>query len=555
MNELVYLIGFSGTGKSSVARLIAQALRWSFIDMDEEIESSCGKSISEIFQTKGEKWFRDEESKLLNNISVKNKHIISTGGGVPVKDQNMNLMLKTGYVICLDASVDQIVARLSILAGKDNKLSDRPKITNLSIEDISNFKSERANIYSMANFTINTNHLTVEQVTNELLKSINKFLNKLNVIEWQKIDDFCTSVENINNIYPVYVGSDLYEKLPQMLKPFLIKHKVFLLADDGSKLYMRKIQKVFELNKIKTTTLVLNSGEQSKSLENTSSIYEWLSSEHADRDDILLGIGGGMVGDISGYVAATYMRGIKFVLIPTTLLSQVDSSVGGKTGVNHTLGKNMIGAFHQPRAVIIDVDTLDTLPIREFSAGMAEVIKYGLLTNIDFLSDLEKNIDSIKRGLHQEDKGLLIDAIYRSCSYKAEIVSVDEFESGVRRLLNLGHTFGHSIENVLGYGTYLHGEAVAIGMCMAARLSQLEGNLSAGDVERVKSILTLAGLPCSIGKYNITATQLYKAMLLDKKVNDGNIRLVLFLWLGNAYISQDYSEENLKQVLSEFCHS
>ena len=178
MNELVYLIGFSGTGKSSVARLIAQALRWSFIDMDEEIESSCGKSISEIFQTKGEKWFRDEESKLLNNISVKNKHIISTGGGVPVKDQNMNLMLKTGYVICLDASVDQIVARLSILAGKDNKLSDRPKITNLSVEDISNFKSERANIYSMANFTINTNHLTVEQVTNELLKSINKFLNK-----------------------------------------------------------------------------------------------------------------------------------------------------------------------------------------------------------------------------------------------------------------------------------------------------------------------------------------------------------------------------------------
>jgi len=185
---------------------------------------------------------------------------------------------------------------------------------------------------------------------------------------------------------------------------------------------------------------------------------------------------------------------------------------------------------------------------------MAEVIKYGLLGNIDFLSDLEKNIDSIKGGLHQKDKKLLIDAIYRSCADKAEIVSIDEFESGVRGLLNLGHTFGHGIENVLGYGTYLHGEAVAIGMCMAARLSQLEGNLSAEDVERVKNILTLAGLPCSIGKYNITATQLNKAMSLDKKVIDGNIRLVLFLSLGNTYISQDYSEENLKQVLSEFCH-
>jgi len=215
----------------------------------------------------------------------------------------------------------------------------------------------------------------------------------------------------------------------------------------------------------------------------------------------------------------------------------------------------MIGAFHQPQSVIIDVDTLDTLSIGEFSAGMAEVIKYGLLGNIDFLSDLEKNIDSIKRGLHQEDKGLLIDAIYRSCADKAEIVSVDERESGVRRLLNLGHTFGHGIENVLGYGTYLHGEAVAIGMCMSARLSQLEGNLSAEDVDRIKNILTLSGLPCSIGKHNITDTQLYKAMSLDKKVIDGNIRLVLFLCLGNAYISQDYSEENLKQVLSEFCHS
>ena len=422
MNELVYLIGFSGTGKSSVARLIAQALRWSFIDMDEEIESSCGKSISEIFQTKGEKWFRDEESKLLNNISVKNKHIISTGGGVPVKDQNMNLMLKTGYVICLDASVDQIVARLSILAGKDNKLSDRPKITNLSVEDISNFKSERANIYSMANFTINTNHLTVEQVTNELLKSINKFLNKLNVIEWQKIDDFCTSVENINNIYPVYVGSDLYEKLPQMLKPFLIKHKVFLLADDGSKLYMRKIQKVFELNKIKTTTLVLNSGEQSKSLENTSSIYEWLSSEHADRDDILLGIGGGMVGDISGYVAATYMRGIKFVLIPTTLLSMSDSSIGGKTAIDVNNIKNLVGSFHAPSLVVSDLLALDTLPQRQINSGWAELIKHGFIKDRELLDQMMDIKDF--NYLNEE----LISIIKKSIKIKANIVSVDENE-------------------------------------------------------------------------------------------------------------------------------
>jgi len=544
MNELVYLIGFSGTGKSSVARLIAQALRWSFIDMDEEIESSCGKSISEIFQTKGEKWFRDEESKLLNNISVKNKHIISTGGGVPVKDQNMNLMLKTGYVICLDASVDQIVARLSILAGKDNNLSDRPKITNLSVEDISNFKSERANIYSMANFTINTNHLTVEQVTNELLKSINKFLNKLNVIEWQKIDDFCTSVENINNIYPVYVGSDLYEKLPQMLKPFLIKHKVFLLADDGSKLYMRKIQKVFELNKIKTTTLVLNSGEQSKSLENTSSIYEWLSSEHADRDDILLGIGGGMVGDISGYVAATYMRGIKFVLIPTTLLSMSDSSIGGKTAIDVNNIKNLVGSFHGPSLVVSDLLALDTLPQRQINSGWAELIKHGFIKDRELLDQMMDIKDF--NYLNEE----LISIIKKSIKIKADIVSVDENEKyGQRILLNYGHTVGHAIEASTNLNKYTHGEAVSLGMVFAAKLSNKLGLLSDDDYNFHIQILNKFNLPTDFK--DINWENCFDLIKNDKKVKDGKINWVLLKSLGNSFTKNDISEDILMEIVRE----
>ena len=544
MNELVYLIGFSGTGKSSVARLIAQALRWSFIDMDEEIESSCGKSISEIFQTKGEKWFRDEESKLLNNISVKNKHIISTGGGVPVKDQNMNLMLKTGYVICLDASVDQIVARLSILAGKDNNLSDRPKITNLSVEDISNFKSERANIYSMANFTINTNHLTVEQVTNELLKSINKFLNKLNVIEWQKIDGFCTSVENINNIYPVYVGFDLYEKLPQMLKPFLIKHKVFLLADDGSKLYMRKIQKVFELNKIKTTTLVLNSGEQSKSLENTSSIYEWLSSEHADRDDILLGIGGGMVGDISGYVAATYMRGIKFVLIPTTLLSMSDSSIGGKTAIDVNNIKNLVGSFHGPSLVVSDLLALDTLPQRQINSGWAELIKHGFIKDRELLDQMMDIKDF--NYLNEE----LISIIKKSIKIKADIVSVDENEKyGQRILLNYGHTVGHAIEASTNLNKYTHGEAVSLGMVFAAKLSNKLGLLSDDDYNFHIQILNKFNLPTDFK--DINWENCFDLIKNDKKVKDGKINWVLLKSLGNSFTKNDISEDILMEIVRE----
>ena len=544
MNDLVYLIGFSGTGKSSVAKLIANALGWDFIDMDEEIESTFGKPISEIFQTKGEEWFREEESKLLHNIAVKNKLIISTGGGVPVKEQNMNLMLKTGYVICLEASVEEIVSRLSILPRIDNKLSDRPKITNLSIEDISNFKSERANIYARANFTINTNELTVEQVTNELLKSINKFLNKLNVIEWQKIDGFCTSVENINNIYPVYVGSDLYEKLPQILKPYLIKQKMFLLADDGSKLYMRKIQKIFELNKIKTTTLVLNSGEQSKSLENTSSIYEWLSSEQADRDDILLGIGGGMVGDIAGYVAATYMRGIKFVLIPTTLLSMSDSSIGGKTAIDVNNIKNLVGSFHNPSLVLSDLRTLDTLPQRQINSGWAELIKHGFIKDRELLDQMM----DIKDFNYLNEELILI--IKKSIKIKADIVSVDENEKyGQRILLNYGHTLGHAIEASTNLNKYTHGEAVSLGMVFAAKLSNKLGLLSDNDCDFHIQILNKFSLPTDFK--DINWEKCFNLIKNDKKVKAGKINWVLLKSLGLSFTKNDIPDDILMEVVRE----
>ena len=223
--------------------------------------------------------------------------------------------------------------------------------------------------------------------------------------------------------------------------------------------------------------------------------------------------------------------------------------MGGKTGVNHELGKNMVGAFHQPQAVIIDVDTLETLNDREFSAGMAEVIKYGLLGNVDFLLELEKNVDAIMN----RDKNLIIDAVYRSCEDKANIVAEDEFEHGKRSLLNFGHTFGHGIENILGYGTYLHGEAISIGMYMAAKLSELEGNLSVEDVERVKNILTKAKLPCNIeGK--VSSENLIKAMSIDKKAIDGNIRLVLLRSVGESFITGSYSQENFNKVVSNFCH-
>ena len=347
--------------------------------------------------------------------------------------------------------------------------------------------------------------------------------------------------------YPIYIGRDLLSDKTCFEKHISGQQVMVVTNSTVAPIYLDKVIKL--LDKCNTEVTILPDGEQYKTLETANIIFDALLKAKFDRSATLIALGGGVVGDITGFAAASYQRGVNFIQIPTTLLSQVDSSVGGKTGVNHELGKNMVGAFHQPQAVIIDVDTLETLNDREFSAGMAEVIKYGLLGNVDFLLELEKNVDAIMN----RDKNLIIDAVYRSCEDKANIVAEDEFEHGKRSLLNFGHTFGHGIENVLGYGTYLHGEAISIGMYMAAKLSELEGNLSVDDVERVKNILTKAKLPCNI-EGEVSSENLIKAMSIDKKAIDGNIRLVLLRSVGDSFITGSYSQENFNKVVSNFCH-
>jgi 3-dehydroquinate synthase len=346
--------------------------------------------------------------------------------------------------------------------------------------------------------------------------------------------------------YPIYIGCDLLSQ-----KSFFEDHisgkQVMVVSNTTvAPLYLDRVTKLLE--KFNVKAVILPDGEQYKTLETTSLIFDALLKAKFDRSATLIALGGGVVGDITGFAAASYQRGINFIQVPTTLLSQVDSSVGGKTGVNHELGKNMIGSFKQPQAVIIDVDTLDTLSDREYSAGMAEVIKYGLLGNIDFLSLLEANIDSIM----SRDQNLIIDLIYRSCKDKSIIVSQDEFERGTRALLNFGHTFGHGIENTFGYGVYLHGEAVSIGMYMASMLSQLEGGLSQHDVDRIQSILMKANLPTTIRK-GVNSENLIQAMSVDKKAVDGNIRLVLLNSVGDSFVTGSYSKENFQKVVSNFC--
>ena len=354
------------------------------------------------------------------------------------------------------------------------------------------------------------------------------------------------NVELGDKSYPIYIGIDLLSMKSLFVDQIQGRQVMIVTNKTIAPLYLDKLTSI--LDGFNVQSVILPDGEEFKKLETLNKVFDALLEAKFDRTSTLIALGGGVIGDITGFAAACYQRGVGFIQVPTTLLSQVDSSVGGKTGINHELGKNMIGAFYQPKAVIIDVNTLDTLSNQEFSAGMAEVIKYGLLGNADFLSMLEANIESIMA----RKKDLIIEVIFNCCQDKARIVELDEYEKGKRALLNLGHTFGHGIENAFGYGNYLHGEAVSIGMVMAAKLSKDEGNLSHEETLRVESILSKADLPISINK-TIDSETLITAMSLDKKSIDGKIRLVLLKSLGDSYLTDSYSNENFMKVVNSFC--
>lgn len=344
--------------------------------------------------------------------------------------------------------------------------------------------------------------------------------------------------------YPIHIGQNLLDD-PALLAPHIHGRQVLVVSNETvAPLYLDRLLAL--LADFDVATVILPDGEQFKNLDTLNIIYTALLEHRLNRGCTLVALGGGVVGDITGFAAASYQRGVAFLQVPTTLLAQVDSSVGGKTGVNHALGKNMIGAFHQPGCVLIDTDTLDTLDDRQLAAGLAEVIKYGLIHDAGFFDWLEQNMAALK----SRDKQTLAYAIERSCAIKAEIVAADERESGKRALLNLGHTFGHAIETGTGYGNWLHGEAVAAGMVMAADLSARHGWLAQADVERAANLISRAGLPTTPPE-EMNTQQFLDLMAVDKKALDSGLRLVLLKSIGSAVVTADYQTDLLAATLAE----
>lgn len=342
--------------------------------------------------------------------------------------------------------------------------------------------------------------------------------------------------------YPIFIGSDLDPKA--LLEPYIHGCQVMIVSNETvAPLYLARYVAVIEALGKTVATCILPDGEKYKNIEHLNLIFDALLASGFNRDCTVLALGGGVIGDMAGFASACFQRGVYFIQVPTTLLSQVDSSVGGKTGINHPLGKNMIGAFQQPQVVLADMSQLKTLPARELSAGLAEVIKYALLGDADFLAWLEQHMDDLVQG----DEAALAEAVYRSCAHKARIVANDEKEQGERALLNLGHTFGHVIESYLGYGEWLHGEAVATGMVMAADLSQRMGWISAEDLARTKNIIQRANLPIVCPQIPLEDFLAYMAH--DKKVLNGQLRLVLMQAVGQAVITKTFDVELMKQAI------
>ena len=530
----IILVGMMGSGKTTVGKLLAKQLGKTFIDSDEEIQRRTGVTIPHIFDVEGETGFRIREGCVIQELLKLDNIVLATGGGAILSANNRPMMKQNGIVVYLKSSVHDLWQRTRHDHNRPLLQTGNPRAKLQELHDL------RDPLYmETADVIIHTGKQSVQI----LLERLQHKLESFNQMTGNEKAMQTLHVGLAERSYPIHIGSGLLNNVEILLPHIPHKRAVIVSNTTVAPLYLQGLSERLSANGVQVQSIILPDGEQYKNGDSLNIIYDALLSARSERSTPLIALGGGVIGDITGYAAATYLRGVPFIQIPTTLLSQVDSSVGGKTGINHPLGKNMIGAFYQPSVVLADTTTLNTLPDKELRAGIAEVIKYGLIRDLPFLEWLEANMEQ----LLARDTSALQYAIARSCRNKAEVVGADERESGERALLNLGHTFGHAIENGMGYGVWLHGEGVAAGTVMAADLSQRMEWLCSKDVLRVRRLFERAGLPVIAPK--LGAEKYLQLMGLDKKVEHGKIRFILLKTLGNAVITSDVPQPLLEQTL------
>ncbi len=536
------LVGMMGSGKTTMGRALAKHLGKTFVDSDEEIIKRTGVTVPHIFDVEGEAGFRLREITAIRDLAGRENIVLATGGGAVLEEQTRSLLQQNGIVIYLKASVHDLWQR----TRHDR---NRPLLqTNNPHARLTELFQQRDPLYrQVSDIVVPSGKQSVHALMLHLAGEIDAFRKRSLAVD-QKLMQTVNVVLGERS-YAIHIGSGLLGQ-PELLKAHVPRKRAAIVTNTTvAPLYLQKFQHALESIGINSVAVILPDGEAHKDSETLNLIYDALLTNRCERSTPLIALGGGVIGDMTGYAAATYLRGVPFIQVPTTLLAQVDSSVGGKTGINHPLGKNMIGAFYQPQLVLADTDTLNTLPDNELSAGLAEVIKYGLIRDLPFLEWLEQNVDK----LLARDSTAMQYAIARSCQNKAEVVAADERESGERALLNLGHTFGHAIESGMGYGNWLHGEGVAAGTVMAAGLSQRLGWISVQDVARIRNLFVRAKLP--VVAPDLGVDRYLELMGLDKKVEAGKMRFVLLRQIGHAVVYADVQEGLLRQTLEACVHA
>jgi shikimate kinase/3-dehydroquinate synthase len=541
-NTNIILVGMMGAGKTTIGKALANSLGKEFIDSDHEIQDRTGVKIPVIFEIEGEAGFRKRESEVLAELVKKSNMVLATGGGAVLSRENRQILRRGGIVIYLRASVNDLYRRT-----RYDK--NRPLLQTQNLfARLNELYVQRDVLYREAAHVIIDSgkqgvRFLVQKLINKLISiDFNTIMQNNNKNAMQTITvDFTPSSEKRS--YPIHIGHGILQQVDLIVSCLPQKRVAIVSNTTIAPLYLDNLRAALEKQGVISISIILPDGEVHKNWETLNLIFDALLKNHCERNTAILALGGGVIGDLTGFAAATYLRGVPFIQIPTTLLAQVDSSVGGKTGINHPLGKNMIGAFYQPRMVLADSATLNTLPDRELRAGLAEIIKYGLIRDPAFFDWLERNMHR----LLARDPVTLNEAIQRSCENKAEIVAADEKEEGVRALLNLGHTFGHAIENGMGYGIWLHGEAVAAGIVLAADLSRRMKLINEADVGRIRKIFLQAGLPVVAPK--MPPEKYLRLMMLDKKVDAGRARFIVLNRIGEAVMRADIPPVLLNETI------
>lgn len=561
----IVLIGLMGSGKTSTGRRLAQQLGLDFVDADAEIEAAAGMSITEIFTQHGETYFRDGERRVMARLLNEGPRVLATGGGAFMNEETRARIAASGISIWLKADLDVLWRRV-------RKRSHRPLLQSGDPErTLRHLLDQRYPVYARADITVISRDGPQELAVEEAIDGLEFFLRfssdppelaaptRSAVSNGQSAtgpqpysSQARVDVKLGARSYAILIGAGLIAEAGHHIRRLAPRAACAIVTDENvASLHLAALEQALDEAFVRHTKVVVAPGEGSKSFTEYARVCNELIGAKLERGDIIAALGGGVVGDLAGFAAATLRRGMRFIQVPTTLLAEVDSSVGGKTGINSPHGKNLIGAFHQPSLVLADTNTLDTLPLREFRAGYAEIVKYGLLGDAGFFAWLEAHWRGVFAG-----GGERVHAIATSCRAKAAIVARDEYEEGERALLNLGHTFGHAFERITRYdgARLVHGEAVAIGMASAFRFSVRRGLCGKEDKARVEAHLQYVGLPVRLGSipgFNAGAEEIVEAMYQDKKVKHGALTFILARAIGDCFIDKTVEASEILGFLQD----